>query len=158
MGLIITSYSSLHQRLCTGSNGQSLNGRSTGIRQQNSSSINWVKGRAGSNSIFKIKGSDGSWISDNVEIGLALLNHFKACYCEPEDFQSYSSYLDANQSLLAVVNPSISEGDFHHLGKPFTAKEVRAVVFQLGPTKSPGLKVFRLFSSKNVGISSKKIS
>ncbi|KAL9233117.1 hypothetical protein vseg_008152 [Gypsophila vaccaria] len=51
--------------------------------------------------------------------------------------------------ICSAIKPKVTEEDQNRLLKPFTAKEVRKAVFQMGDLKSPGLdEVPAMFNRK----------
>ncbi|XP_074305947.1 uncharacterized protein LOC141641174 [Silene latifolia] len=114
--------------------------------------FNWVKGRAGRNSILGIKDTLGNWSYDPVCIGNLFYTHFYAIYYPVNDDTATASFdthvassssadfprLAEHDVLFTQVRSIVKEDDLDFLTKTFTAKDVRRAVFQLGALKSPG--------------------
>ncbi|XP_074300408.1 uncharacterized protein LOC141631667 [Silene latifolia] len=121
--------------------------------------FNWVKSHAGSNFILGIKDSMGNWSYDPICIGNLFFTYFYDIYNpDPVDTAvASSSSLDFPrladfEVLFQQVRSKVKEDDLDFLSKPFTSKDVRRAVFQIGALKSLGPDGFPVCSSRNVGI------
>ncbi|XP_074296627.1 uncharacterized protein LOC141626994 [Silene latifolia] len=118
--------------------------------------FNWVKGRAGRNFIYGIRDDEGTWIYDPGEVGLSFQRHFMDLYkAQSGSATESSSYLDAaartldaEDDIFTGITRHVTNDDADWLRKPFSAKEVRKAVFQMGPLV---LMAFRQCFSKSVG-------
>ncbi|KAL9232399.1 hypothetical protein vseg_007514 [Gypsophila vaccaria] len=85
-----------------------------------------------------IKEETGEWSFEEPKMREAFFQHFFNIYnpaVESEDFPAYNSRFG---SFFSVNSRVLSEEDVLKLNKPFSSKEVRAAVFQMGAQKSPG--------------------
>ncbi|XP_074297226.1 uncharacterized protein LOC141627932 [Silene latifolia] len=99
--------------------------------------FNWVKGRAGRNHIHGLKGEVGQWCYEEEMVCSEFQRTFKDLYRASWDgleVRDRSSF----DHVLAHINHFVSHDEVDHLDKPFTAKEVRGSVFQMGAFKAPG--------------------
>ncbi|XP_074315650.1 uncharacterized protein LOC141651856 [Silene latifolia] len=105
-----------------------------------------TEGRAGRNYILGIKKSVGNWTYDHEEISNCFQDTFIKLFSRPhQDQQVQGSTPSSFDQILRNLNKRVTNDDADSLAKPFTAKEVRQAVFQMGPMKSPGPMVFLVF-------------
>ncbi|XP_074282891.1 uncharacterized protein LOC141607441 [Silene latifolia] len=107
--------------------------------------FNWVKGRAGRNYILSVKDLSGCWTYDPICIGNLFYSYFYNLYNPIHNDQlpifsstNDMSRLDDFEGLFRRVSTKIKDDDIDFLSKPFSKKDVRRAVFQLGALKSPG--------------------
>ncbi|KAK9733812.1 hypothetical protein RND81_04G094000 [Saponaria officinalis] len=100
--------------------------------------FNWVKGRAGSNSIRSIKDPNGVWRYEEKEIGNVFQEYFQKLFSARDSGDSSDDFLERHHGLFRPVESRLDEGDLMRLNRPFVAQEEWSTVFQLGPLKSPG--------------------
>ncbi|XP_074300778.1 uncharacterized protein LOC141632098 [Silene latifolia] len=101
--------------------------------------FNWVKGRAGRNYILGIKRNDGNWTYDHEEISDCFQKSFTNLFSRPCQAQQPHGHSHSPLTqLIGNIQNRVTNDDADFLGKPYTAKEVRQAVFQMGPMKSPG--------------------
>ncbi|KAL9673379.1 hypothetical protein QQ045_029635 [Rhodiola kirilowii] len=83
------------------------------------------------NTVTKIKGKDGSWITGDAELCEEAVNH-------SVDILSSSrpSYQSDGEDNMGFLRQSVSTENVNFLIAPFTALEIQAAVFQLGATKA----------------------
>ncbi|XP_074297661.1 uncharacterized protein LOC141628413 [Silene latifolia] len=99
--------------------------------------FNWVKGRAGRNFIFGVKDREGQWIYDTETVGNMFHDSFCAIY-NPVSQIDNDRGTGVRNDFLDSFTKSVTSNDGDMLNRPFTAKEVRSAVFQMGALKSPG--------------------
>ncbi|XP_074304088.1 uncharacterized protein LOC141638643 [Silene latifolia] len=82
-----------------------------------------------------------------------LKHYFKDLYkTQPENITGPNlDFLDAADDIFTGITKNITNDDADWLRKPFSAKEVRKAVFQMGPLKSPGPDCIPAFFFKSVG-------
>lgn len=88
--------------------------------------------------VLKLMDAQGNWINDDSQIRLTFIRYFKALYSPP----SLQPKNDVNlffQSLGPITDPFIKADDHGNIMKPPAEKEVKEILFQMGPDKSPGL-------------------
>ncbi|KAK9675442.1 hypothetical protein RND81_11G007500 [Saponaria officinalis] len=71
----------------------------------------WVKGRAGANSIFNIKDSEGNWISDEVSMGDVFRDYFKSIFCPEVRNIGPEELIRENHEVFRNVKYGFSEAD-----------------------------------------------
>ena len=101
----------------------------------NSTLINRAK-----NKISSIKTQDGSITENPTEIAATFVNHFQSLL---NNFEGSNRM--AQSRMLEVIPKIINKEDNKALNKPITLEEVRKVVFDLNPDKSPGPDGFQAF-------------
>ncbi|XP_074278245.1 uncharacterized protein LOC141601838 [Silene latifolia] len=98
-----------------------------------------MEGRAGRNYILGIKKSDGNWTYDHKEISNCFQDSFIKLYSRPHQDQQVQGITPSSfDQVLRNIHKRVMNDDADLLAKPFTAKEVRQAIFQMGPMKSPG--------------------
>ncbi|CAN1216025.1 Transposon TX1 uncharacterized 149 kDa protein [Linum perenne] len=86
--------------------------------------------RRGRNSITRLRNEQGTWIEEEREIWQHATNFYHSLFQAGKDVCDYSIMSD----LPTVVNKEMN----HMLDRRVEEWEVKRVVFQLGPNKSPG--------------------
>ncbi|CAM8933405.1 unnamed protein product [Rhodiola kirilowii] len=105
------------------------------------------------NTVRKIKGADGSWITGDTDICDEASRYFLEILssCRGRNQPSFSTDLE-------YINHSVSSDKAEFLASPFTAVEVQSAVFQMGATKAPGPDGFSaLFFQENWDIVKREV-
>ncbi|CAM8888030.1 unnamed protein product [Rhodiola kirilowii] len=89
------------------------------------------------NSIQKIQGDDGEWITEEVSICDKAVRFYESLF-KSDSHNESADWVEA----LSCINNRVSEEAVQNLNTPFTALEVQCAIFQLGSTKAPGLDGF----------------
>ncbi|XP_074298573.1 uncharacterized protein LOC141629480 [Silene latifolia] len=103
--------------------------------------FNWVTGRAGRNYILGIKGENRDWIYDLLRVKEFFQRSFNELYAASIGSRVHDEANNQSPDFSTVLNfitRSVTADDADFLNRPFTAKEVRCAVFQMGALKSPG--------------------
>ncbi|XP_073121193.1 uncharacterized protein [Henckelia pumila] len=80
--------------------------------------------------------SNGQWKSDEDEMSVIVLNYFQSLFTSNHPTPS------ALSAALDLITPMVSSDMNAFLSLPFSAEEVYKAVFQIHPTKAPGLDGF----------------
>ncbi|XP_074293061.1 uncharacterized protein LOC141619965 [Silene latifolia] len=99
--------------------------------------FNWVNGRAGRNHIHGIKGSDRNWNYDESLVRNEFHHSFMDLYLSSNDSVEWRES-SGFENTLKHLDHSFSQDELDRLSRPFSAKEVRTAVFQMGALKAPG--------------------
>ncbi|XP_074288448.1 uncharacterized protein LOC141613604 [Silene latifolia] len=105
--------------------------------------FNWVKGRAGRNYIHGVKGSDGNWLYEEGRVRGEFQKAFMDLYLSLDDSVEWRDR-SLFEPTLKYLDHSFPQDELDRLSRPFSAKEVRAAVFQMGALKAPGPDANRL--------------
>ncbi|XP_074277325.1 uncharacterized protein LOC141600966 [Silene latifolia] len=99
--------------------------------------FNWVKGRAGRNLIHGLRGEDGQWRYDDELVGSEFQRFYMNLY---QSSRNGGAPRDTTgiEYALSHVQRRVAHDEADRLSRPFTAKEVRTAVFQMGALKAPG--------------------
>ncbi|XP_074290915.1 uncharacterized protein LOC141617643 [Silene latifolia] len=99
--------------------------------------FNWVKGRAGRNYIHEIKGSDGNWHYEEGRDRGEFQKTFMDLYLSSDESVEWRdrSLFDPT---LKYLDHSFPQDELDRLSRPYSAKEVRTAIFQMGALKAPG--------------------
>ncbi|KAL9677317.1 hypothetical protein QQ045_005545 [Rhodiola kirilowii] len=85
------------------------------------------------NTVNKIKDSNGSWITDEIEMCKEAVNYFSNIFTT-----SYQGNEVNWEESLSIIDSSNSSEQSEFLRAPFTQSEVQNAIFQIGATKAPG--------------------
>ncbi|XP_074304761.1 uncharacterized protein LOC141639572 [Silene latifolia] len=99
--------------------------------------FNWVKGRAGRNYIHGLKDSDGIWLYEEERVREEFQKAFMDLYLSLDDSVEWRNR-SLFESTLKCIDHAFPQDELDRLSRPFSAKEVRAAVFQMGALKAPG--------------------
>ncbi|XP_074267464.1 uncharacterized protein LOC141590805 [Silene latifolia] len=100
--------------------------------------FNSVRERYKRNYIFGLRQDDGEWCFTQNGIASLFRKYFEDIYESSVTHDCFEDYLQQYDHVFQKIRSKISNDQHDILAKKFTRKEVRAAVFQMGPTKSPG--------------------
>ncbi|XP_074278317.1 uncharacterized protein LOC141601910 [Silene latifolia] len=100
--------------------------------------FNCVRERHKQNQIFGIQRQDGNWTFQDTDIHLSFELYFKNIFESGIVHESFASFLETSRSIFAKLWFKLNSDQHDVMAKPFTRKEVRKAVFQMGSNKSPG--------------------
>ncbi|KAL9664215.1 hypothetical protein QQ045_019614 [Rhodiola kirilowii] len=85
------------------------------------------------NTITKIKGPNGIWITDDKEICEEAVSHFVNIFrsVHPRETAGW-------EEKMSFIHQSVSPEKVEFLCAPFTEADIQSAVFQIGSTKAPG--------------------
>ena len=84
--------------------------------------------------IKKLKGESGDWIEEDNQLKGHVAHYFEGLFS--------SDVQEPDQAVLDNVNPRVSDAMNEFLAKDFTAEEVKTALFQMAPSKAPGVDGF----------------
>ncbi|KAK6138933.1 hypothetical protein DH2020_027314 [Rehmannia glutinosa] len=81
------------------------------------------------NSISRLKGEDGSWLTWEIGLDSHIVNYF---------VNIFSSSEVECALIISCIEPKITEAQNRNLLEPFSAVEIKEALFSMLPDKSPG--------------------
>lgn len=82
------------------------------------------------NFIHGIQDQHGNWVEDIGELAEVAINYFETIF--------HSGTCERMEECLNTVSQRMTTDMKEELSKPYTGEEVKAALFQMGPTKAPG--------------------